>query len=68
VNPSASIALLDFKKFRLWKDLNDHWKDFAKSPLVKHLIETPRLNFVDAAAATPAPPVTDTSILTPQPA
>lgn len=68
VNPSAAIALLDFKKFRLWKDLNDHWKNFAESPLVQHLIETPRLNFADPASATPIPVVNDLSILTPQPA
>ena len=68
VNPSASIAVLDFRKFRLWKDLNDHWQDFAKSPLVKHLIETPRLMFDDPAKAHKVQSVSDTSILAPQPA
>lgn len=47
VDQDASIAILDFKKFRLWKDLNDHWKDFVKSPVVKHLVETPRQVFQD---------------------
>jgi hypothetical protein len=68
VNPSASIAVLDFKKFRLWKDLNDHWEEFAESPLVSHLIETPRLTFTDPINNGDLPAVTDTSILTPQPA
>ena len=50
VDQTASIALLDFEKFRLWKDLNDHWKDFMVSPVVKHLVETPRETYKDPAA------------------
>ena len=49
VNQTASLAVLDFKKFRLWKDLSDHWKDFVGNPLVKHLVETPRERFQDPA-------------------
>jgi len=49
VNQTASLAVLDFKKFRLWKDLSDHWKDFVANPLVKHLVETPRERFQDPA-------------------
>ena len=50
VDQTASLAILDFKKFRLWKDLSDHWKDFVTNPLVKHLVETPRELFRDPAA------------------
>ena len=50
VNQTASLAVLDFKKFRLWKDLTEHWKDFVENPLVKHLVETPRELFKDPAA------------------
>lgn len=50
VDQTASIALLAFEKFRLWKDLNDHWKDFVKSPVVKHLVETSRETFKDPVA------------------
>ena len=49
VNQTASIAVLDFKKFRLWKDLSEYWKDFVGNPLVKHLVETPRERFQDPA-------------------
>jgi hypothetical protein len=51
VDQTILLGLLDFKKFRLWKDLNDHWRDFASSPVVKHLIETPRETFQDPVAA-----------------
>lgn len=50
VDQTASIALLDFEKFRLWKDMTDHWKDFMKQPVVKHLVETSRETFKDPAA------------------
>ena len=50
VNQSVHIAVLDFKKFRLWKDLSDHWKEFTENSAVKHLVETPRETFQDPAA------------------
>ena len=50
VNQTASLAVLDFKKFRLWKDLSDHWTEFVGNPLVKHLVETPRERFQDPAS------------------
>ena len=68
VELSASVAMLDFKKFRLWRDMSDHWKEFAKQPVVKHLIETPRLSFQDPGAVEALPAVNDTALLTPQPA
>ena len=68
VELSASLATLDFKKFRLWRDLSENWKEFAKRPIVKHLIETPRLTFEDPAATGPLPAVDDSTLLTPQPA
>lgn len=69
VDQTASIALLDFEKFRLWKDLNDHWKDFMKSPVVKHMVDTPREVFKDPAAERFASlQVNDTSTICAQPA
>ncbi|GAB2776679.1 DUF3320 domain-containing protein [Nocardioides salsibiostraticola] len=47
VEESASIGILQFAKFRLWKDLNDHWPELTKNSLVKHLVETPTDEFVD---------------------
>ena len=50
VDQTSSIALLAFEKFRLWKDMSDHWQDFMGSPVVKHMVETPREVFKDPAA------------------
>jgi len=69
VDQTSSIALLDFEKFRLWKDLTDHWKDFMKSPVVKHLVETPREIYKDPAAEQFASlKINDTSTICAQPA
>jgi len=69
VDQTASIALLDFEKFRLWKDLSDHWKDFMRRPVVKHLIETSRETYKDPVADELANlKVNDTSTICAQPA
>lgn len=48
VEPLVGLSILNFGKFRLWKDLDESWEEFAKAPLVKHLIETPTQPFEDA--------------------
>jgi len=68
VDQTASLAVLDFKKFRLWKDLNDHWPEFAKRPVVKHLIETPRESFIDPSATSLPVSIDDSKVLCAQPA
>ncbi|HTK67703.1 MAG TPA: DUF4011 domain-containing protein [Pseudonocardia sp.] len=50
VEPSVDLAVLQFAKFRLWKDLDDNWAEFARNPLVKHLIDTPTEAFADHTA------------------
>jgi hypothetical protein len=69
VDQTAGVAVLDFKKFRLWRDLNDHWKEFMVNSLVHHLVETPREKFSDPAleGAVEAE-IDDTSTICPQPA
>lgn len=47
VEKTVDLANLQFAKFRLWKDLDENWEEFAKSSLVKHLIESPADVFVD---------------------
>ena len=66
----ASIGLLKFSKIRLWRDLDDHWEDFAQSPIVKHLIDGAGQAFVD-----PQDPerigvaaISDADLMNPQPA
>lgn len=47
VDETVDLAILQFAKFRLWKDLNDNWQTLAGNPLVNHLIETPTQLFTD---------------------
>lgn len=47
VEETVDLAILQFAKFRLWKDLDDNWESLASNPLVKHLIETPTQLFAD---------------------
>src|SRR4051794_26587317 len=49
VEATADLAILQFAKFRLWKDLDEHWTDFAKNPLVHHLVHEPTEAFQDPA-------------------
>ena len=54
VEVSADVAILQFAKFRLWRDLDQNWQVFARNPLVKHLLETPTQPFTAAVADEPA--------------
>jgi hypothetical protein len=56
VEPTADIAVLQFAKYRLWKDLSDHWPALISNPLVNHLVHAPFDPFVDPATG---PPVAD---------
>ncbi|MGK5170454.1 DUF4011 domain-containing protein [Geodermatophilus sp. CPCC 205761] len=47
VEPTADLAVLQFAKYRLWKDLDEHWVDFAANPLVHHLVHEPTAPFTD---------------------
>lgn len=38
VDETADLAILQFAKFRLWKDLGDHWEALHTAPLVQHLV------------------------------
>jgi hypothetical protein len=50
VDTSVDLALLQFAKFRLWKDLDENWEALAANELVRHLIESPTEPFRDPAA------------------
>jgi hypothetical protein len=50
VEPTVDLAILQFAKFRLWKDLDDNWQELASNPLVSHLINTPTQPFIDPNA------------------
>ncbi|NEK56998.1 DUF4011 domain-containing protein [Geodermatophilus sabuli] len=49
VEPTADLAVLQFAKYRLWKDLDEHWADFTANPLVAHLVHSPTEAFHDPA-------------------
>ncbi len=55
VEPTADLAILAFAKFRLWKDLDEHWSELSRNPLVHHLIQAPTEPFLDPARNPPSP-------------
>ncbi|MCZ2860041.1 DUF4011 domain-containing protein [Blastococcus sp. VKM Ac-2987] len=54
VEATADLAILQFAKYRLWKDLDEHWGDFTGNPLVHHLVHEPTEPFVDPARGSAA--------------
>ncbi|QKS13981.1 DUF4011 domain-containing protein [Curtobacterium sp. Csp1] len=48
IEPTVDLAVLQFAKFRLWKDLDENWRELSENPLVKHLIDQPTEPFVGA--------------------
>ncbi|MCU1404450.1 MAG: putative helicase [Glaciihabitans sp.] len=50
VEETVNLAILQFAKFRLWKDLDENWEEFSENALVRHLIQQPQDAFVDPAA------------------
>lgn len=63
VDETVHLGILQFAKFRLWKDLDDNWEQLAENTLVSHLIGSPNEAFVDAV---PAPVDVDLDALTSQ--
>ncbi|SDE70214.1 Part of AAA domain-containing protein [Blastococcus fimeti] len=51
VEATADLAILQFAKFRLWKDLDEHWADFSRNSLVDHLVNAPTQPFADPVQA-----------------
>ncbi|MBO0907787.1 DUF4011 domain-containing protein [Arthrobacter sunyaminii] len=51
VEPTVDLSILQFAKFRLWKDLDEHWEELSQNPLVKHLIHTPTEPFPESVTA-----------------
>ena len=53
VENTVDLSMLQFAKFRLWKDLDENWKEFTANSLVKHLISTPTELYSDGVPVTP---------------
>lgn len=47
VEDTAELATLQFAKYRLWKDIDEHWEELSKNPVVRHLVHTPTEAFHD---------------------
>ncbi|TFD92690.1 DUF4011 domain-containing protein [Cryobacterium lactosi] len=47
VEETLDLSILQFAKFRLWKDLDENWQTLAGNSLVNHLVHTPTQPFVD---------------------
>ena len=70
VEDSVGLGMLRFGKIRLWRDLEEHWEEFAENPVVRHLIPGVIQPFHDPADSDGggAPPFDDTTLRNPQPA
>lgn len=51
VEPTADLSILQFAKFRLWKDLDENWEALTGNALVQHLVSTPTEPFADPVPA-----------------
>ena len=68
VEQSLHLAILQFAKFPLWKDLDDSWKELSSNKLVRHLIDTPLEPFVDPVGQIPEVDLDDLGTSLPIPA
>ncbi|MGN9810212.1 DUF4011 domain-containing protein [Micromonospora sp. BQ11] len=49
IDETASLRLLQFSTFQMWRDLGDHWPRFLENPVVRHLVESSGATFDDPA-------------------
>lgn len=68
VEETADVSLLQFAKYRLWKDLADNWEELLTAPLAKHLAHTPTAEFIDPAPAPTNPDLDALGLSCPIPA
>ncbi|MGY1726799.1 DUF4011 domain-containing protein [Geodermatophilus sp. SYSU D01062] len=54
VEATADLAVLQFAKYRLWRDLDEHWAELTANPLVHHLVHAPTEAFTDPVPAAAA--------------
>jgi hypothetical protein len=68
VDESASLRLLQFSTFQMWRDLTDHWPAFVENPVVRHLVESTGATFDDPAGTDDDPHVDEAELHLPIPA
>lgn len=64
IDETASLAILRFSTFQIWKDLDENWEALLRNPVVRHLTETPGETFTDPAG-TPDRTLDETSLRLP---
>jgi hypothetical protein len=68
VEDTVHLAILQFAKFPLWKDLDESWKGLSRNSLVRHLLESPQTPFVDPMAESAGTDLNELSTAVPVPA
>lgn len=68
VEESASLRLLQFPSFQIWRDLTDHWATFMENPVVRHLVTAGGSSFGDPAGDNHHPIVDEADLHLPIPA
>lgn len=68
VEETADISLLQFAKYRLWKDLEENWDALLNTPLGNHLAYSPTTQFVDPVAGPDHHDLDQLGLLCPVPA
>ncbi|SNS94631.1 Part of AAA domain-containing protein [Asanoa hainanensis] len=68
IDETASLRLLQFSTFQMWRDLTDHWQTFIANPVVNHLVKTTGATFDDPAGDDVDPPVDEGALHLPIPA
>ncbi|TFC59573.1 DUF3320 domain-containing protein [Cryobacterium sp. TMT2-15-1] len=53
VEETVELSVLQFAKFRLWKDLDENWETLSKNSLVSHLINSPLESYADPVVGAP---------------
>jgi hypothetical protein len=51
IDEAASLAILRFSTFQVWKDLDENWEQLMTNPVVRHLVQTPGETFAQPAGA-----------------
>lgn len=54
VEESVDLSILQFAKFRLWKDLDENWEILSQNSLVSHLINSPLEAYADPVLTAPS--------------
>jgi hypothetical protein len=66
IDETATLAILAFSSFQIWKDLDRNWPILMENPVVRHLVEWSGENFEQSALAAKA--VDEAKLLLPLPA